>query len=166
MNPAIRPERAGDAAAIHSVVEDAFANHPHSDGSEPGIVDRLRAAGALTLSLVAEQDGAIIGHVAFSAVTIGDGTQGWHGLGPVAVAPERQGEGIGGALVKSGLAALRASSARGCVVLGEPEYYGRFGFTHNPALTYPGPPAEYFQAIVFGGPVPTGTVTYHAAFGG
>lgn len=166
MNPAIRPERAGDAAAIHSLVAAAFVGHPHSDGSEPGIVDRLRAAGALTLSLVAEQDGAIIGHAAFSAVTISDSASGWYGLGPLAVAPERQGEGIGGALVRAGLDALRRSSAQGCVVLGEPGYYGRFGFTQMPALTFPGPPAEYFQAIPFDGPAPTGTVTYHAAFGG
>jgi len=162
---AIRPERAGDECAIHEVVRAAFDGHPHSDGSEPAIVDALRADGDLSISLVAEDGGAIVGHVAFSPVAIADGGEGWFGLGPVAVMPQRQGEGIGAALIERGLALLRERDAAGCVVLGEPDYYGRFGFAHDPALTYPGPPPEYFRRLVIEGPGASGVVTYAPAFG-
>ena len=165
MNPTIRPERAGDQSAIHNVVAAAFAGLPHSDGSEPGVVDRLRADGDLTISLVAEDGGEVIGHVAFSPVAISDGSEGWFGLGPVAVAPERQREGIGAALIDRGLALLHERGAVGCVVLGDPAYYARFGFAHDPALAYPGPPPEYFQRLVIGVSNASGIVTYAPAFG-
>ncbi|RXZ64448.1 GNAT family N-acetyltransferase [Pelagerythrobacter rhizovicinus] len=165
MSVTIRPERAGDERAIHEVVHAAFDGHPHSDGSEPAIVDRLRADGDLAISLVAEDGGEIVGHAAFSPVTISDGSEGWFGLGPVAVAPQRQREGIGAALVEQGLALLCERDAAGCVVLGDPAYYGRFGFTHDPALTYPGPPPEYFQRLVIDASSASGVVTYAHAFG-
>lgn len=160
----IRAERAGDEAAIRDLTARAFADAAHSDGTEADVVDRLRVAGALTLSLVAEQDGAIIGHAAFSPVTIDD-APGWYGLGPISVDPRRQSAGIGGALITEGFARLRTMGAPGCVVLGDPAYYARFGFAHDPVLTYPGPPPQYFQRIVFDGPAPAGIVTYHQAFG-
>ena len=72
----IRPERAGDIEAIRTLTQTAFETAPHADGTEHLIIDRLRAAGALTLSLVAEVDGAIVGHVAFSPVTVSDGSAG------------------------------------------------------------------------------------------
>ena len=165
MNATIRPERAGDEAAIHGVVAAAFDGHPHSDGSEPGIVDALRADGDLAISLVAEEGGAIVGHVAFSPVSVSDGCQGWFGLGPAAVDPARQGEGIGTALIERGLDLLRDRGAAGCVVLGDPAYYARFGFAHDPALTYPGPPPEYFQRLVIGNSGAQGVVAYAGAFG-
>lgn len=165
MSMVIRPERTGDECAIHDVVHAAFDGHPHSDGSEPAIVDRLRADGDLTISLVAEDGGEIVGHVAFSPVTISDGSTRWFGLGPVAVMPERQHEGIGAALIERGLALLRERGAAGCVVLGEPAYYGRFGFLHDPTLTYPGPPPEYFQRLVMTASSASGVVTYAPAFG-
>lgn len=165
MSVAIRPERAGDERAIHEVVRAAFDGHPHSDGSEPAIVDALRADGDLSISLVAEDGGAIVGHVAFSPVAIADGGEGWFGLGPVAVMPPRQGEGIGAALIEQGLALLRERDAAGCVVLGEPDYYRRFGFVHDPGLAFPGPPAAYFQRLVMAGNAPRGVVTYAPAFG-
>lgn len=165
MSAVIRPERAGDERAIHEVVRSAFDGHPHSDGSEPGIVGTLRADGDLAISLVAEDGGEIVGHVAFSPVAISDGSAGWFGLGPVAVAPQRQREGIGAALIEQGLALLRERAASGCVVLGDPVYYGRFGFLHDPALTYPGPPPEYFQRLVIGASGASGVVTYAPAFG-
>ena len=165
MNATIRPERAGDEAAIHGVVAAAFDGHPHSDGSEPGIVDALRADGDLAISLVAEEGGAIVGHVAFSPVSVSDGSQGWFGLGPVAVDPARQGEGIGTALIERGMDLLRDRGAAGCVVLGDPAYYARFGFAHDPALTYPGPPPEYFQRLVIGNSGAQGVVAYARAFG-
>lgn len=165
MSVVIRPERTGDERAIHDVVHGAFADHPHSDGSEPAIVDTLRADGDLAISLVAEDGGEIVGYVAFSLVTVSNGSEGWFGLGPVAVAPQRQREGIGAALIEQGLALLRERAAAGCVVLGDPVYYGRFGFLHDPALTYPGPPPEYFQRLVMGGSGASGIVTYAPAFG-
>jgi len=162
----IRDERQGDEGAIAALTEAAFRQAPHASGTESAIVDRLRAAGDLALSLVlVDADEAIVGHGAFSPVTISDGASGWYGLGPVSVIPLRQRGGIGSALIDAGLGRLRESGAHGCVVLGEPEYYGRFGFRHEPRLVYPGPPAEYFQALVLAGPTPEGTVRYAPAFG-
>ena len=106
----------------------AFANHPHSDQREGWIVKRLRAGQALTLSLVADKDGQIVGHIAFSPVQVGGASAGWHGLGPVAVRPEWQGQGIGSALINAGLERLRELGSNGCVVLGEPEFYERLAF--------------------------------------
>ena len=161
----IRPETPTDASAISSVIEDAFASAEHSDGTEAAIVERLRQANALSTSLVATDASAIVGHVALSPVTIDGADIGWLGLGPVAVRPDRQGNGIGRALVNSALDRARSRGAAGCVVLGEPAYYERFGFRAIPRLRYPGPPAEYFQALAFRGEAPSGTVAYHPAFG-
>ena len=166
----IRAERPGDELAISSVVHDAFANLPpaHRGGGEVTehlTVEGLRADHALTVSLVAEADGAIVGHVAFSPVSISDGSKDWYGLGPVAVSPALQGQGIGGALIRTGLEVLRDQSAAGCTVLGDPRYYGRFAFSHDPALTYPFPISQAFQRQAFAGAAPGGEVTYHPAFG-
>jgi len=162
---AIRPERPGDEQAIHAVTEAAFRTQPHSDGSEPALIDRLRVEGELALSLVAELDGRIAGHIAFSRVTIEDGTPDWYGLGPVSVLPELQRRQIGAQLIERGVGDLRQHGARGVVLLGDPAYYSRFGFRHDPALIYPGPPAEYFQRLVIAGDPPTGVVSYAPAFG-
>jgi putative acetyltransferase len=118
----------------------------------------------LTLSLVAEIDTQLAGHVAFSPVTISDGSKGWYGLGPVSVAPDLQKQGIGKALVTRGLALLRDARANGCVLLGEPGYYERFGFKNNPGLTLENVPQEYFLAFSFIANSAQGMVTYHEAF--
>ena len=165
MNLTIRLERAGDEDAIRSVTQEAFAGQPHSDGSEPAIVDRLRADGDLALSLVAEEDGRIIGHIAFSRVTISDGAAEWYGLGPVSVLPEKQRCQVGAQMVQHGLRELASRGARGVVLLGDPAYYRRFGFEHDPASAYPGPPPEYFQRLVIAGEPPAGVVRYAKAFG-
>lgn len=169
MSPAvpvtIRPEDAGDESAIFALTEAAFANMPFSDGDEQHLVERLRADGDLALSLVAEDAERIVGHIAFSRVSISDGAQDWYGLGPVSVWPELHGQGIGGALVKRGIADLRQLGAKGVVLLGSPDYYARFGFRHDPQVTFPGPPPEYFQALVLDGDLPSGEVTYARAFG-
>jgi putative acetyltransferase len=161
----IRPERADDTVAISALVALAFNGARHSDGTESAIVERLRDAGVLAVSLVGEEGGDILGHVAFSPVTVSDGAQGWFGLGPVAVTPGRQAEGIGAALIEAGLRRLLHDGAAGCVVLGDPGYYQRFGFAHDARLAYPGPPPQYFQCLAFEGPLPEGTVRYHPAFG-
>jgi putative acetyltransferase len=161
----LRPERPGDERAISALTDAAFAGSTYSSGTEAAIVERLRAAGALAISPVAQEDGQVVGHAAFSPVTIADGTRGWFGLGPVSVQPGRWCEGIGSALIRMGLEQLRMDGAAGCVVLGNPDYYGRFGYAHHPDLTYPGPMPQAFQQQRFLGPVPKGEVAYHAAFG-
>jgi len=160
----IRPERSDDAAEIRQIVAAAFADAPHSDGTEGAIVDALRADDALTLSLVAVADGKITGHVAFSPVTIDGSDVGWFGLGPVAASPDRRRQGIGGALVRAGLDRLRDRGAGGCVVLGDPGYYQRFGFAADPQLRYPDAPAPYFMRLAFGPESPAGRVAYHPGF--
>lgn len=161
----IRHERLEDKEAIAALIMSAFAPAEHSSGSEAGIVEQLRNAGALTLSLVAEEDGEIVGHAAFSPITIDGRSIGWFGLGPVAVRPDRQRQGIGDRLISHGLEMLISYGSAGCVVLGEPGYYGRFGFVADERLRYPGPPPEYFQMLAFGRDRPNGTVAYHPAFG-
>ena len=164
MMTTLRNERATDSQAIVHLTQAAFANAAHSSGTESAIVDALRAAGALTVSLVAEVDGQVVGHVAVSPVTVSDGSSGWYGLGPVSVLPALQGQGIGTALIDQALARLQAQGAAGCVVLGEPGYYQRFGFAVVPGLQLPGVPAEYFQALAFNTPMAQGQVAYHPGF--
>ena len=162
----VREEQPADMAAIAALTQAAFDSAPHASGTESAILDRLRAAGDLALSLVLlDAEAEIVGHAAFSPVTISDATAGWFGLGPVSVAPFRQRTGIGSAVIRAGIHRLRENGARGCVVLGDPDYYGRFGFRHEPQLIYPEVPPEYFQALVFAGPAPQGTVSYAPAFG-
>lgn len=161
----IRSERPGDADAIHALTRAAFAEAPHSSHTEQYIVDALRADGALAVSLVAEDADGIVGHVAVSPVQLSDGSPGWYGLGPISVAPGRQGQGIGGALMRAAVEALRARGAAGCVLLGDPGYYGRFGFRAEPQLRLVGVPAEYFQALLLQGDWPDAEVEYHAGFG-
>lgn len=160
----IRPEHPSDIAEIKTVVTAAFAPVANSDGSEPAIVGLLRDAGAMTLSLVAEKDGKILGHIAFSAVSIGGESCNWYGLGPVAVLPDHQRMDIGSALINAGLSQLKELGAKGCVVLGNPEYYQRFGFRVTSGLTFADAPAEYFLALPFADDVPSGGVIYHKAF--
>ncbi|MBY6127619.1 N-acetyltransferase [Qipengyuania aquimaris] len=161
----IRPEIDADHAQIAVVTNAAFAEVEHSDGSEVKIVDKLRQDGDLALSLVAEDGERIVGHVAVSPVTISDGSEHWYGLGPISVLPVHQREGVGLRLMQRAIADMRTMGARGIVLLGEPAYYSRFGFEHDPQLVYPGPPAEYFQRLVLESEAPSGTVSYAPAFG-
>ncbi|MGD9805925.1 MAG: GNAT family N-acetyltransferase [Hyphomicrobiaceae bacterium] len=160
----IRPERPADIAAIRQVIATAFQDAPYSNGKEADIVDVLRASGALTVSLVAEDTGSVVGHVAFSPVIIDAQDVGWFGLGPVAVLVKMRRRGIAEALIKRGLARIKEVGARGCVVLGEPAFYGRFGFESDPDLRFGDVPPEYFQCLTFFGDRPRGMVDYHPAF--
>lgn len=162
----IRPEIPEDIQSIRDLVTSAFEDAPHSHGTEASIVDRLREAGVLTISLVAAQADQIVGHVAFSPVTIEGTGAGWYGLGPVAVHSDYQKTGIGTKLIETGLAKLKALSASGCVVLGDPQYYARFNFKCDPALVFPDAPAEYFQCLDFVEEPRQGTIVYHKAFYG
>lgn len=160
----IRSERPDDAHAITEVTQAAFAVATHSSGTEPLIITALRAAGQLEISLVAELSGQVVGHVAISPIEISDGSARWYGLGPVSVLPAQQGIGVGSQLIRAALDRLRQSGAQGCVVLGEPAYYSRFGFSAQSSLVLPGVPAEYFQALALGPHVPSGVVRYHESF--
>ncbi|PCE24356.1 GNAT family N-acetyltransferase [Burkholderia ubonensis] len=163
----LRDERASDVAAIARVIAAAFAAAPQRGQFEQRIVDALRADGCLGVSLVAERDERIIGHVAFSPVTIGDGGEsGWYGLAPLAVLPDCQRQSVGAGLVRTGLDALRRLGARGCVVLGDPAYYARFGFGPAGDLVFPHAPPEYLMVLPFdaAAPSPAGEVRYHASF--
>lgn len=164
MNLTIRNEQAEDIQRIATLTAAAFKQAEHSSHTEHFIVDALRRAGQLTVSLVAVENGEILGHVAISPVTVSSGATDWHGLGPISVLPNRQGQGIGSRLMKAALAELQGKGAAGCVVLGEPGYYARFGFKAHPGLELPGVPQEYFQALSFNGHWPTGTVQYHKSF--
>jgi len=160
----IRNETDGDINAVADVVFAAFFSDEYSNPTEPLIVAALRDAGALTLSIVAEIDNKLVGHVAVSPVSISDGSENWYGLGPISVSPDRQRQGIGSMLMKSALASLRDKGAAGCVLLGDPGYYIRFGFKPDGRLILPDVPPEYFQAVSFTGTFAEGFVTYHEAF--
>lgn len=166
MSPAliIRNESSTDERAIAGVIVAAFETLPISRHTEQFIVEALRAANALTVSLVAELDGRVVGHVAFSPVQISDGTTRWYGLGPVSVLPQNQRRGIGQALIRQGLSRLEALQARGCCLVGHPGYYRRFGFQNAVDLVHEGVPPEVFFVLAFDGHVPQGTVTFHPAF--
>ncbi|MCG8438811.1 MAG: N-acetyltransferase [Pseudomonadales bacterium] len=160
----LRDEIPNDIPVIHALIAEAFVNVSHSDQREPFIVDALRDEGVLSLSLVAEMDGELVGHVAFSPVTLSSGASHWYGLGPVSVLPEWQGKGVGSQLVLAGLDALKAQGAHGCVLLGDPNWYKRFGFVATPLLRLAGVPEEYFQALLLNGTWPDADVHYHPAF--
>jgi putative acetyltransferase len=99
----IRDETESDAAAITRVTVAAFETLAVSNQTEQFIIEALRSAKALAVSLVAEMDGRVVGHIAFSPVAVSDGTTDWYGLGPVSVLPEYQRRGIGKALIQEGL---------------------------------------------------------------
>lgn len=160
----IRPETAADLEAIRQVNLEAFAQHPISRQTEHLIVDALREADALALSLVAVVDGEVVGHIAFSPVPLGEDASGWLLLGPLAVLPRNQGQGIGSALAAAGLAESRSTGALGCVLVGEPAFYGRFGFAACRSAAYEGVPGEFLLCLSFSGSEPIGAVVAHAAF--
>ena len=161
---AIRSETEGDTAAITDVTVSAFKTLDISNHTEQFIVEGLRAAKALTLSLVAEVDGRVVGHIAFSPVVVSDGSRKWYGLGPVSVLREYQRRGIGTALIEEGLSRMRNLGARGVCLVGHPDYYRKFGFRNVTGLSVEGVPEEVFFALSFDGYMPQGIVTFHEAF--
>lgn len=163
-NLVVREEMHADCAAITTLTVAAFESLEISDHTEQFIVEALRAAQALAVSLVALYDGRIVGHIAFSPVSISDGATQWYGLGPVSVLPERQRQGIGKALIHTGLASLQTLGAAGCCLVGHPEYYRKFGFTTVAGLGVEGVAPEYCFALSFNGAMPQGTITFHDAF--
>lgn len=160
----IRDETKDDAAVISEVTAAAFETLAISDHTEQFVIEALRMAKALTLSLVAEVDGRIVGHIAFSPVTLSDGAENWYGLGPVSVLPTYQRMGIGKALIREGLSRLKELGAKGCCLVGHPKYYIKFGFKNVPGLVLEGVPPDVFFALSFDGHFPQGNVTFHEGF--
>jgi putative acetyltransferase len=160
----IRNETDADVGTITEVTIAAFKTLAISNHTEQFIIEALRAAKALTVSLVAEVNGRVIGHIAFSPVTISDGTRNWYGLGPVSVLPEYQRKGVGKALIQEGLSRLKDLNAHGCCLVGHPDYYRKFGFKNVSGLVHEGVPQEVFFALSFDGHTPQGTVAFHEGF--
>lgn len=165
MSWVIRPERAADEAAIRSMTQRAFAGHPYSDGDEADVIERLRKDGDLLLSLVADDDGTVVGQVTYSRARLSNGEDGWMVVGPICVDPARQGDGIGRALMEAGETAMAAVGAKGITVLGDPQLYGRFGYVQHTDLRLEGELGEYLQVKSFGAPIPAATISYAPAFG-
>ncbi len=160
----IRPERQADFAKIHRLVEAAFGGAAEAD-----LVDGLRADGDVLASLVAELDGEVVGHLLFSSLPIAheDGTIRGAALAPLCAAPARQGQGVGSALVRAGIEACIGLGLEAIVVLGQPGYYARFGFSAEAAREirspYSGGPA--FMALSLKpGPGLRGEARYAPAF--
>jgi len=160
----IHPETPSEIDDIRRVNIEAFRDHPISRQTEHLIVDALRDAGALEVSLVAVVDGRTVGHIAFSRASVGESESGWFLLGPIAVLPGMQGQGTGSALMDSGLAELRTRNASGCVLVGDPGYYSRFGFSTFPDLSYVGVPHEYVLGLPFTEAKPCGSIVANRAF--
>jgi len=160
----IRDEADVNIDTIGEVTAEAFKSLDISNQTEQFIIEALRDADALTISLVAEVDGHIIGHIAFSPVTISDGTRDWYGLGPVSVLPDYQRQGVGKALVQEGLTRLGDINAKGCCLVGHPHYYRKFGFKNVTELVHEGVPQEVFFALTFNGHIPRGKVIFHEGF--
>ena len=159
----IRRESITDRDAIRSLTARAFSGLSFSDGSEPLIIEALREANALALSLVAVLGDRIAGHVAFSEVGPPE-QSGWFALGPASVDPPLQRRGVGSQLIEAGLRTLREQDAKGCVLIGDHRYYHRFGFVVAPAFAPPQYPSQHFQIVRFGDSLPEGPVTFHPGF--
>lgn len=160
----IRLEQSADIDTIRELVGLAFTGHQHSSGTEPLIIDALREDGALELSMVAEVDAKVVAHVAFSTAAVGDSSSGWFLVGPVAVHPDYQRRGVGSELIEAGLYVIRSRKARGCVLVGDPVFYRRFGFRRCSRVTWPGVPDEYVLCLPFSDEDPAGEIAFHPAF--
>ena len=160
----IRPESSEDRAGIYQLIQAAFADKDYSSGTEGLIVDALRKQGDLTISLVAIQSETLVGHIAFSPVSIAGQSENIYSLGPVAADPSLRFQGIGTALINAGLERLQVLKARACVLIGDPNYYHRFGFVGNCGLRYGELPPSYVQALVWGEPLSTGEISFAPAF--
>ena len=160
----IRNESSADIEAIEALTIAAFLAAPHAGHNEQTIIRSMRDSGELSVSLVAQLQDELLGHVAVSEVVISDGTKGWYGLGPISVSPAYQGQGIGSQLMRAAIKQLKNINASGCVLLGDPAYYHRFGFKPEADLILADVPPEYFQVLSFRTILPKGLVSYCTAF--
>ena len=164
MHIIIRDEEPRDFETIKTILLQAFEGHPHSDQTEYRLVELLREQNAMTVAFVAEKNGMVVGHIAFSPVTIDGKEMSWFALGPVAVRPDLQKQGIGSQLIHAGLEALKQKNASGCLLVGYPEYYNRFGFLSQEKIVYEKVPNEYLLVLPFNNEIPSGIVYFHSAF--
>ena len=160
----VRDEGSEDHADIHEVTRLAFIGQPYSDGDEPELIDRLRAEGALTLSLVAMDGDVLVGQITFSPAGLTPENGPWYALGPVSVTPSRQGQGIGSRLIESGLGRIKAMSAMGCILTGNPDYYSRFGFVMAPEHCPENEPPEYCMLKLLQSEKPEGRFSFRQPF--
>jgi len=164
MNIIIRNENESDIETISEITKEAFQSLAISNHTEQFIIMALRKASALTISLVAEKEKKVMGHIAFSPVTISDGSPNWYGLGPISVLPELQKQGVGKRLMREGLSLLKSLGANGCVLVGDPGYYEQFGFKSLPDLVVDGVPLQYVLALPLEENATHGTVVFHEGF--
>lgn len=166
-DPVIRIECPADIPGVRAVNEAAFETT-----AEAALVDALRENGKFVLSLVADIEGEIVGHILFTDIEMepGGGQARMLGLAPMAVRPEWQGRGIGSALVRRGLEDCRELGYRGVVVLGHPDFYPRFGFTpasrHGITCIYDAPDAAFMVVALEGAELPRGRALYQPEFSG
>ena len=160
----IRAETPNDIDSIYDVTELAFRGRPYADGDEQDVVNRLRDANSLVLSLVAEVGARVVGQITFSEANNSDQSGPWFALGPVSVIPELQTQGIGSALINQGLAEIEGRGALGCILTGNPDYCRRFGFELCPSNVPTNEPPEFFMRKIFGPSSPIGSFQFHSAF--
>jgi putative acetyltransferase len=160
----IRSETDADQGVVGEVIIAAFTALQVSNHTEQLTIEALRAANAPAVSLVADVDGLVIGHIAFSPLAISHGTQDRYGLGPVSVLPRFRRRDVGKALMREGLTRLNDMGAQGCCLVGHPDYHKRFGFKNIPGLPVEGVPQEVYFALSFGGHTQRGTVVIHEGF--
>ena len=160
----VRNERPEDVDLIRDLTELAFRGRPYSCKREHLLIDDLRSANALTVSLVMLDGTTVVGHVALSPVTLPGASGPWFGLGPISVLPDWQRKGVGTALMKEALARLTQQQAAGCILVGDPRYYKRFGFAHDPSIVAEGEPPEHTMISRLTANSDRGIVRFHAAF--
>lgn len=160
----ITQEGPADYDGIYRVTKLAFTGRPYADGDEQDLINRLRDGGALTLSLVAFTNNELVGQATFSPASQSDGSVPWYALGPISVHPDHQSQGIGGALIREGLGQLIQRGALGCILTGDPKYYGRFGFELSPEHVPRAESQEYFQIKHLTEFQPRGRFCFHEAF--
>jgi putative acetyltransferase len=166
MSVQIRHECAEDAQAIHDLTARAFAPMPFAGGDEQLLPARFRSANVLALSLVAELGGKVIGQLTLTPAIAADSAPGWFALGPISVDPDYQKHGIGSRMIAAAIGWLKSKNAAGCALVGNPAYYGRFGWRPAPDLTPAGEPAEYYQILPLADAEPKTIISFHPLFYG
>lgn len=160
----LRVERPDDVATIQRITKQAFAQVPHASGSEDRIIDGLREAGVLLSWVAVIAENEVVGQVSLSPVRIGGSSEGWFGLGPIAVDPQYQRRGVGSRLVEGATSYLRSVGACGCILIGDPSWYRRFGFLPAPDMRFAEVSAPWLMVLPFVEDWPQGEVHYHPAF--
>ena len=160
----IRAESERDHVVVGNIIRAAFEGKPYAAGDEAELVEALRAVGDLSVSLVAELNGVVVGQIALSPAQPSDGSSHWYALGPVAVLPSHQGARIGSQLVLASLQVITELGANGCILEGDPAYYVRFGFELSPSNAPAPESSRFFMAKVLRGQLPNGPIAFHPAF--